>query len=431
MGRPLRKERMSAREAAVAVVRQLRDAGHTAYFAGGCVRDALLGHEPKDYDVATDATPDQVRTLLPRSRAVGEAFGVVLVYRGGHAIEVATFRSEWGYTDKRRPDHVVFTDAEHDAKRRDFTINGLFADPLDADPHTGGDRIIDYVGGRADLEAGVVRAIGDPSERFSEDYLRMLRAPRFAARLNFAIERRTAAAIRPLAKHLGQISRERIGAEVQAMLTGPRPAAAIRLVHDLRLDGPVLNEDHTDVPLHTVDALTGDAAPVPYATLLVAWLFNRHVADDLRLARVAAFASHGALARLRRWRIALCLSNQHHDQAKAILTLLPQAERWRELDVARRKRLLGAPVWPETLRLLHALPAASEVDELERDAQPLIDEGVAPPPLVDGNDLIQLGLTPGPAFGRLLDAVYDAQLDGRVRDREQALAWVREHGRTA
>ncbi|MFA9479304.1 CCA tRNA nucleotidyltransferase [Phycisphaerales bacterium AB-hyl4] len=420
---------MAARDAAMLIVRELRDAGHVAYFAGGCVRDALLGHEPKDYDIATDATPEQVRALLPRSRAVGEAFGVVLVRLGGNNVEVATFRSEWGYTDKRRPDHVIFTDAEHDAKRRDFTINGLFADPFERDADTGGDRIIDYVGGRADLAARVVRAIGDPSERFSEDYLRMLRAPRFAARLNFDIEPRTAAAIRPLAKHLGQISRERIGMEVQAMLAGPRPALAVRMVHALRLDGPVLNEDHVDVPLHTLEALTRDASALPYATLLVGWLIDRQFAGELSFERVVNFAGHEAPARLRRWRKALCLSNQHHDQAKAMLALLPVAYRWSALDVARRKRLLAASAWPEALRLLRALPAAREVAALEREAQPLIEEGVAPPPLVDGNDLIKLGLTPGPAFGRLLEEVYDAQLDGRVRDREGALAWVRERAR--
>ncbi|MEX0655255.1 MAG: CCA tRNA nucleotidyltransferase [Phycisphaeraceae bacterium] len=415
---------MPPRDAAVTVVRRLREADHVAYLAGGCVRDALLGHEPKDYDVATDATPDRVRELLPRSRAVGEAFGVVLVYLGGHAIEVATFRSEWGYTDKRRPDKVIFTDAEHDAKRRDFTINGLFADPLTSDEHSGGDRIIDYVGGRADLKAGVVRAIGDPSERFAEDYLRMLRGPRFAARLGFTIEPRTAAAIRPLAKYLGQISRERIGQEVQAMLTGPRPAAAVKLMQELKLDGPVLNEDHADVAPTTLEALGPGG---PYATALVAWLIDRQLPGDRSLPRVATFAGHDGPQRLRRWRAALCLSNQHHDEARALFSLLPLADRWADLGVAQRKRLLAAPAWPETLRLLHALHATEAVRRIERESLPLMVEGVAPPALIGGEDLIAMGLRPGPQFGRLLEAVYDEQLEGRVQTRDEAIAWVREH----
>lgn len=411
------------RDAAVHIVRVLRDAGHVAYFAGGCVRDALLGLTPKDYDVATDARPERVRELLPRSRFVGEAFGVVLTQVGRHAVEVATFRSEWGYTDKRRPDHVIFTDAEHDAQRRDFTINGLFADPLEQDPVTGSDRVIDYVGGVRDIEARLVRAIGDASDRFSEDYLRMLRAPRFAARLNFQVETRTAAAIRPLAKYLGQISRERIGQEVHAMLMGPRPAPAAKLVQELRLDGPTLNEPAADHPLETLTNLSDRAA---YATRLAAWMIDRHTGDR-SLDALAMFAEREAGAIERRWRNALCLSNSDRALLRHVIALVAMTRRWPQMRIALRKRLLAERHWPQARLLLEALPLQEELAALDRDAAPLLAEGVAPKPLVTGEDLIKLGLSPGPDFRRLLDGVYDAQLENEVTTAEEARAWVMQH----
>src|SRR5688572_27782573 len=197
----------STRQDALAVVRALRDVGHVAYFAGGCVRDLLLGLEPKDYDVATDAPPDRVRKLFKRTQAVGQAFGVILVRIGRSQVEVATFRAEGKYLDGRRPSEVRFTTAEEDAKRRDFTINGLFLDPLT-------DQVIDYVGGQADLKAKVIRAIGNPDERFEEDHLRLLRAVRFAARFGFEIEPATDAAIPRHAGHLVRISPERVAEEL-------------------------------------------------------------------------------------------------------------------------------------------------------------------------------------------------------------------------
>jgi tRNA nucleotidyltransferase/poly(A) polymerase len=415
--------RRTAREAAVNIVRILRDAGYVAYLAGGCVRDALLGLEPKDYDVATDARPEAVRKLFQRSRYVGESFGVVLVYVGGHPIEVATFRSEWGYEDGRRPTRVHFTDAEHDAQRRDFTINGLFADPLQRDGQTGGDRIIDFVGGRADLQARLVRAIGDPQERFAEDYLRMLRAVRFAARLDFQIEGKTAAAIRPSAKYLGQISRERIGQEVQWMLTGARPALAAWWIQQLRLDSAVLNEDHLDVEAATLRRLSAEAQ---FPTALAAWMIDRQV-GPATLEAAEDFVEHRAEVVVPRWRTALCLSNDDRDGLRAVLSLLAQAHRWPQLKVAQRKRLLAKGAWGQTMLLLHALADAAPAREIDQQSRALIAEGVAPPPLVTGEDLIALGLAPGPVFGQLLDQVYDAQLEGRVTTRDQALGFLNEH----
>src|SRR3954469_23233625 len=209
----------SLREDAEAVLRRLREAGHVAYFAGGCVRDLLLGLEPKDWDVATDAPPQRVRELFSKTEAVGAAFGVILVRHGKSVVEVATFRSEGNYLDGRRPSEVRFTTAEEDARRRDFTINGLFLDPLAGGPPA--EQVIDYVGGREDLRRGVLRAIGDPERRFAEDYLRLLRAVRFAARLGFPIPPATAAAVRRHAPRLAQIAPERVGDELRVMLPPP------------------------------------------------------------------------------------------------------------------------------------------------------------------------------------------------------------------
>jgi hypothetical protein len=414
------------RVAAVSIVRTLRGAGHVAYLAGGCVRDALLGLPPKDCDVATDAPPAVVKKMFRGSRLVGEAFGVVLVRQGAQSIEVATFRREWGYADGRRPTHVEFTDARADAERRDFTINGLFEDPL-ADPPA----IIDYVGGRADLSAGVIRAIGDPEARFGEDYLRMLRAARFAAALDFQVDAPTAAAIRRHAPKLAQISRERIGGEVQKMLTpsaGPwRPARAADLIQQLELDGPTLMEDHRAAGLPTLGRLQAIApavAPAGYAAALAAWALDRSGGG--------ALADKGQLHDLiGRWRSALCLSNDDRAAMLEILALLPRAMHWPKLATAGRKRLLGHEHWPAAWAVLRALAhqatVAPVVEQIGGQSAVLFEQGVAPPALITGAQLIALGLAPGPAFGRLLHAAYDAQLNGELTTPQQAKAWLAAH----
>ncbi|MEE9211811.1 MAG: CCA tRNA nucleotidyltransferase [Phycisphaeraceae bacterium] len=423
----------AARDAAVKIVQVLHDHGHTAYLNGGCVRDTLLGIEPKDYDVATDARPDVVRRLFDNTQYVGESFGVVLVRLNHVSIEVATFRIEWGYQDGRRPTQVQFSDAEHDALRRDFTINALFEDPLATSE---ADRIIDYVDGRADLEAGLIRAVGDPDQRFGEDYLRMLRAVRFAAWLGFKIEKRTARAIRNHAHQLGRISPERIGQEVAAMLTPAppaRPATAIRLMQRLRLDSAVLNEDHAAVKIPTTAALRAKRGnPISYATVLAAWMLDRHVFHDEKAdtAAVERFVEGPMPAVVRRWRRSLCLSNDDRDALRAILTHLPRALAWSSQGVALRKRLLATPCWPQVFALLcaerHRPGVTALAGRIDREAKALFAEGVAPPPLANGDDLIAMGHKPGPEFRRLLDAVYDAQLEGRIRSRQDALRWLQQ-----
>ncbi|MCC6683089.1 MAG: CCA tRNA nucleotidyltransferase [Phycisphaeraceae bacterium] len=380
------------REAAVQIVRTLRRAGHESYLAGGCVRDRLLGLEPKDHDVATSAPPEVVRKLFRNSRYVGESFGVVLVRVRQDAVEVATFRSEWGYHDGRRPDHVIFTDAEHDAQRRDFTINGLFEDPLE-------DRVIDYVGGQADLKAGVIRAIGDPQQRFAEDYLRMLRAVRFAARFHFTLEPATASAIRTNAPKLEQISRERIGMEMRLMLS----AAVVKLLSQLHLDGPTLNEDCRAQPTLLIDKLDADA---DYPTKLAAWSLDR--GSDLL-----------------RWRRALNLSNDEYEAARDSLSVLETSRQWPNMNIAQRKRLLAAECWSRASLLLQALDAGLS-QQLRKEAEPLLAQGVAPLPLLTGDDLVAMGMRPGPGVGKLLHEAYDEQLSGRLTDQAQARQWARQ-----
>src|SRR5688572_17117161 len=251
-----------ARAAATEIVARLRGSGHAAYFAGGCVRDELLGLHPTDYDVATDAPPQRIRELFPRTAEVGAAFGVMLVhlYRaggGGITVEVATFRAEGPYSDARRPDTVRFSDAPTDAARRDFTINALFLDPLAApDAPAIEGHVVDYVGGVADLRAGVVRAVGDPHQRLAEDHLRALRAVRFTARLGFALDPATADAVRQHAAELRGVSRERIGEEVRRMMGHPSRARAAELLAQLGLDVPVLEEPAAAAPARCLAALT-------------------------------------------------------------------------------------------------------------------------------------------------------------------------------
>lgn len=407
-----------ARQGAVAVVRTLRDAGYVAYFAGGCVRDQIMGCEPSDYDVATDAPPDRVTELFPKARLVGQAFGVVMVRSGRAWIEVATFRKDIGIADHRHPEHVEFTDAEHDAQRRDFTINGLFYDPI-------ADEVIDHVGGRADIASGTVRAIGEPEHRFAEDYLRMLRAVRFAARFGFAIEPTTADAIRHHAGKLSAISKERIYGEVSAMLTHPSRADAARLLSQQSLDASVLNEAACDRE-PTVLASLADA---PLGAALAAWALDRHLDRSTDMAEL-----HAALDRLkgvqiaRRWRSALMLSNDDRDLMRGLLTMLPEASRWDELDIARRKRLMARDDWPRLAALLLALavPVGFDGNAFDTETRRLTEEGVAPDPLLDGDQLVAAGYTPGPAFKHALSAVYDAQLRGEIETPDEALRLAAE-----
>lgn len=403
----------STRNAARKIVRDLRDAGHRAYFAGGCVRDELLGLEPTDYDIATDATPQQIAALFSRTTLVGAAFGVALVSIASNTIEVATFRSDGCYSDRRRPDSVTFSDPKADARRRDFTINALFLDPeAKPDPNdqalNANGHIIDFVGGVKDLRDRVLRAVGDPEARLAEDHLRALRAVRFAARLALALEPATAQAIRAHASQLVGVSRERIGAEMRRVLAHPTRSLGVRLLAQLDLDSPVFGEPTHKQPTPLLDALPEKAEfPVALAALAI----DRH-GPDLQVEALVA-----------RWRAALMLSNAERDDLGDVLALTRSLRNdWPSAPVARRKRWASSPHfgWAALLLRDHA-PA---IDQILRDVQALraTPGGLAPDPLVDGQVLLDAGVRPGPAFGRILTALYDLQLEGHIRTRAQAIA---------
>lgn len=417
-----------ARQAAVEIVRELRGAGHVAYLAGGCVRDELLGLVPNDYDVATDATPERVSAVFRGVREVGKAFGVCLVRMRGVTVEVTTFRRESGYSDKRRPDSVEFCDAETDARRRDFTINALYIDPLDEGERAGG-RVIDFVEGQADLERGVIRAVGDADRRLAEDDLRALRAVRFAARFGFTIEDATAAAIRRHARELRGVSRERIGEELRMMFerAAAHRAAAARLMQELGLDGPALEDEL--LPGATVHVTTSLPEPCSFALGLAGWAVDRTAGESVDVpARLGAVRARREEL-VRRWRRALCLSNDERDELSGTLELLSALVLtdggfggWR---VARQKRAAAGRWFAGAMGLLSALDREragairARVDELARTWG-----GIAPPPIVTGDDLVAAGHSPGPGFARWLEEAYDAQLEGAVRDRDAAMELI-------
>lgn len=419
------------RRAAISIVQALQNKGFIAYLAGGCVRDRLLGVEPKDFDVATNAEPKNVRKLFHNTHYVGEAFGVVLVRIGRIRIEVATFRTEWGYQDGRRPQHVSFSDAEHDAQRRDFTINGLFEDPISG-------KVIDFIGGQADLRAGIIRAIGEPKTRFGEDYLRMLRAVRFSTRFGFTLEHRTTAAIVQHQSKLSEISRERIGQETLSMFSGPRAALAVQLIERLGLDAPLLNEPPTMSRLTTLNNLGGS---IQFVVTLAAWALDRHILEkptrqdrvnsiDELATQLNEYTQQHLPELAKRWRKMLCLSNEHRDAFQNSLVMLPKILAWRSQSISGQKRLLASTPWQDSWPLAKALRFSGMAQlrkTIRRHKQELLKQGVSPPPLVSGDDLIQLGLKPGPAFSRLLNLVYDAQLDRTIASREEALEWLKKH----
>jgi len=403
--RPSKRTPAPIRTAALRVVEHLQQAGHIAYFAGGCVRDRVMGIEPKDYDVATDARPERVRDLFHRTMAVGEHFGVILVHLMGRRIEVATFRAEAGYSDRRRPDAVRFTDARRDAMRRDFTINGMFENPI-------ADEIIDYVGGQADVKSRIIRAIGDPDVRLAEDHLRALRAVRFSARFGFAIEPATRDAVRRHALELAGVSRERIGHELRFMFAEPTAANAAREMQDLGLDAPTLKEAHGDHPLPVLEALE---APAPFPAALAAWAIDRGRADDPEV--------------VPRWRRALVLTNDESEAMRAILNGTRELEsEWSTtMTVARQKRLAAHPQFSEMMRVLKAIDSRAW-ERVREDVARWRESpvGIAPEPLITGDDLVAMGLPPGPAYRRILDAVYDAQLEARLASRDEALEMARQ-----
>ncbi|HVP43385.1 MAG TPA: CCA tRNA nucleotidyltransferase [Terriglobales bacterium] len=443
----------SAREHATAIVRTLREHGHQAYLVGGCVRDLLLGREPADYDVATDALPDRVMQIFPHTWAVGAQFGVVLVpmEKGEqppgpteypNAIEVATFRSDGLYTDGRHPNEVRYTrDPREDVQRRDFTINGLLLDPL-----ASGDQVLDYVGGRADLERRVVRTIGPPERRFDEDKLRMLRAVRFAARFQYEIDGVTFDAIRRLAPAIRQVSRERVRDELTKMLTEGRARRAFELldasglVHELlpeieKMKGvaqPPQFHPEGDVWVHTLLLLEG---LTPGCSRTLAWGALLHDVGKPSTFRVAPdrirFDGHVEVGTRMAEEIAqrLRMSNDDTGQIAALV-----ANHLRFADVLKMKqstlkRFLRLDRFEEHLEL-HRLDCLASHGDLtlydfsRKQFEETPAEQIHPRPLITGDDLIAVGYQPGPRFKEILSAVEDGQLEGTLTTRDQALSFV-------
>ncbi len=416
----LHADPVAARAAALAIVGHLRSLGHTAYFAGGCVRDELLGLHPTDFDIATSARPEQVARAFRGTRLVGQAFGVVLVPSDDHRamIEVATFRADGPYSDRRRPDSIAFADDIADAQRRDFTINALFLDPI-APPTVVGDstiagRVIDHVGGLNDLRSRIIRAVGVPAQRLHEDHLRALRAVRFAARLDFALDPATADAIRAHARDLAGVSRERIGEEVRRMLVHPRRAQAISLLRDLDLLTPVLDLATAPpaCPMTCLSSLQGpDPAPPtePFVVALAAWIVDA-------FAPAERWGSAEIMAVLGKVRAALCLSNDVRDGVMGVISGLMSLEHeWIGAGMAVRKRRASSRDFAGALALLRARnPELAGSVEKETNRLSVCFGGLAPEPLVTGDILVEQGFAPGPRFKRILDQVYDAQLEGRI-----------------
>jgi poly(A) polymerase len=426
---------------AAGIVARLRERGHVAYFAGGCVRDLLRGQTPKDIDIATDARPETVQKLFPRTYAVGAHFGVIVVLQDGLQFEVATFRSDGAYVDGRRPQSVTFATAEEDAARRDFTINGMFFDPVE-------EKVIDYVGGRADLDARLVRAIGDPAQRFTEDRLRMLRAVRFATTLEFEIEEATWSALVRSAPAIAEISAERIREELVRIFMPPHRARGWDLLDASGLMRVVLPEleamkgceqppqfhPEGDVFRHTrimLEMLPNETS----LPLVLSVLFHdigkpptSSVDENGRIRfnghdRVGAEMTEALMQRLRFSRAEIDATVEAVRQ-HMVFKDVPK------MRGAKLKRFMARPTFDDELEL-HRVDCASSHGMLDNyefllaKRTEFANEPIIPPPLVRGDDLKALGLKPGPKFGEILEAVETRQLEGAFKTREEALAWVK------
>jgi poly(A) polymerase len=434
---------MTPRELANSICETLLRAGHQALLVGGCVRDILLGREPADYDVATDATPDQVMALFPGSVAVGAQFGVIVVSRDGRKVEVATFRTDAGYSDGRHPDSVAYARTpKEDVQRRDFTINGLLMRHDTSE-------VLDYVGGQVDLRAGVIRAIGEPERRFREDKLRLLRAVRFAARFGFSIEPATFAAIRLHAQEITQVSAERVRDELTKLLTEGAARRGFELLEETGLLEVVLPEvaalkgveqppqfhPEGDVWIHTrlmIERLPAGASPTLAWGVLLHDVgkpptfksaretgdrirFNGHVDVGVRMAQEIA-------RRLR-------FSNEDTEQ---IVALVANHMRFKDVELMRAstlKRFVRLPRFDEHLELhrLDCLSSHGRLDSygfVQRILAETPAEQIRPPRLLSGDDLLEMGYKPGPMFREILHAVEDAQLEGELKSEEEAKRYV-------
>jgi len=427
------------------IATRVRENGHLAYFAGGCVRDIVRGETPKDFDIATDAKPEAVQKLFPHTYAVGAHFGVILVVENGFQFEVATFRSDDAYVDGRHPSAVHFSSPEEDAKRRDFTINGMFYDPV-------AEKVIDFVGGRADIDAKLVRAIGDPAQRFAEDRLRMLRAVRFATVLDYKIDNQTWAALVANAVSINEISAERIREELVRMFLSSNRTRGWDLLDSSGLMRAILPE---------IDAMKGCAQPEQFHpegdvfehTRLMLQFLPEKVSvplvfavllHDVAKPRTATVDNTGRIRFNEHDRIGAEMTEEIMRRLRfsgaeidATVEMVRQHMVFKDVPkmrIAKLKRFMARPTFEDELELHRVDCEGSHrmLDNYEfliRKREEFANEPIIPPPLVRGDDLIALGLKPGPEFREILDAVEIRQLEGTLRTSEEALEWVKhEYG---
>ena len=431
----------SLKAGATGLAKRLAGAGFQVFWVGGCVRDARLGQAPSDYDIATDATPEEVEQLFRKTIPVGKQFGVIMVLEAGHEYQVATFRAEGDYTDGRRPGSVRFTDAREDALRRDFTINGLFYDPLVDELH-------DWVGGQADLDARRIRTIGDPAKRFGEDRLRLLRAVRFAAQLGFAIEPETFAAVQQHAAAIRDVSAERIRDELLKLFRPPHAARGLDLLHESRLLPEVLPELAATIGCEQPPEYHPEGDVFTHIRLMLS-----HLPDDAGTTLIWSVLMHDIAKPVTQSRDEGRIRFLGHEKTGASMTLeimnrlrFPKAgsaavktcvrhhmqlKDAQQMRRATLRKLFLRPTLPVELAL-HRLDSLASTGRLENyefleakfaefQTQPELQK-----PLVDGADLIALGQAPGAKLGKLLSDIRNRQLAGELTTREQALAWVRE-----
>ena len=436
------KELSPMEKTAREIVARLRGQGSIAYFAGGCVRDLVRGEAPKDIDIATDALPELVQNIFDRTYAVGAHFGVIVVLENGFQFEVATFRSDGAYLDHRRPAEVHFSTPQEDAARRDFTINGMFFDPL-------ADEVIDFVGGRVDLEAKLVRAIGDPRQRFGEDRLRMLRAVRFATVLNYRIDDQTWDALVANAATINEISAERIREELVRIFLSPNRVRGWDLLDESGLLHAILPEIermkgclqpeqfHPEGDVFTHTRLMLKLLPAKVSVPLVFSV----ILHDIAKPKTAQEDETGRIRFNAHDRIGAEMTEQIMQRLRfsraeidATVEMVRQHMVFKDVPkmrVAKLKRFMARPTFAEELEL-HRVDCESSHQMLEnydflvRKREEFANEPIIPPPLVRGDDLIALGLKPGPKFGEILEAVETRQLEGTLRDRDEALAWVKK-----
>jgi len=396
---------MANKRVAIDVVRRLHREGFQALLAGGCVRDMLLGRRPKDYDVATNARPDEVMALFPRTLEIGAKFGVVIVLARPQPVEVATFRSETGYQDGRHPETVTFTNAAEDASRRDFTINGMFYDPLK-------EEVLDFVDGQADLARRIIRTIGAPQERFGEDYLRMLRGIRFSTELDFPIEPKTFAAIGKNAQRITAISGERIAIELETTLVHPNRNRGAALLFDSGLARAIFPDLPVGHHRRAVDVLARLRKRVDGALALAAFFTGCQPETAIAQCHVL---------------------KPSRDRTKHVRFLLTHRGRLLDdgMSLASLKKLLGQPYFWDLYELERATQKARGDNEalaamgrLRRRVQALRGVDIKPKRLLNGHDLISLGAGSGPQVGQLVEELYIAQLEGHIHTKKQAEQWA-------